>query len=149
MDIIIQFINSSNHNTILLLPIGPPGSGKTTLINSIKPFIKNRLVITPWHPILNENVWKFPNQLLNSQLIKCQYVYNLILKDRKSIYVENVVCCTFGHGIEGDVIGHPFFGTDAVVNNLKNNFTNEYENGSIRSISKVIRDNNMMVCGYK
>lgn len=109
----------------------------------------NRLIITPWHPILNENVWKFPNQLLNSQLIKCQYVYNLILKDRKSIYVENVVCCTFGHGIEGDVIGHPFFGTEAVVNNLKNNFTNEYENGSIRSINKVIRDNNMMVCGYK
>ena len=73
---------------------------------------------------------------MNSQLIKCQYVYNLILKDRKSIYVENVICCTFGHGIEGNVIEHPFFGTEAVVNNLKNNFTNEYENGYIKSINK-------------
>ena len=44
---IIQFINSSNHKIILLLPIGPPGSGKTTLINTIKPFINNRIIITP------------------------------------------------------------------------------------------------------
>jgi len=42
---IINFVNSSNENIILLLPIGPPGSGKTTLRDSIIDEV-NRNVIT-------------------------------------------------------------------------------------------------------
>lgn len=44
---ILNYILESNDKTILLLPIGPPGSGKTTFKNLLIKNITNRLVITP------------------------------------------------------------------------------------------------------
>ena len=44
---IIQSIYDDTNKIILLLPIGPPGSGKTTLKNLLHTHITNRIVISP------------------------------------------------------------------------------------------------------
>lgn len=44
---IINYVNTSDKQIILLLPIGPPGSGKTTLKNILKKQIINRTIIAP------------------------------------------------------------------------------------------------------
>ena len=90
------------------------------------------LFITQYHPVIINSEWVFPIDKGELKDMECDYVYNFILNDRKSIYVNNIICCTLGHGLEGPIIGHPFFGTEKIVNNLKL-FTKQYDKGLIDS----------------
>ena len=106
---------------------------------------KNGLKITPYHPININNIkdkWVFPIDLVGAKNIKCDKVYNFILNTRQSIIVNNVVCCTLGHKINSPVVAHDFFGTNKVINNLKNNFSKKYHEGLIDNITTVIRSRN-------
>ena len=68
---------------------------------------------------------------------------------RKSIVVNNIVCCTLGHNIQGPVIGHNFFGTDNVIHNLKTKFRSGYDNGLVDNITRIIiSKNNKIIIGY-
>ena len=60
------------------------------------------------------------------------------------------MACTLAHNMIGPVIGHPFFGTEeGIINNLKTEFPNEYENGLV-TIFKINRNPNTgMVEEYK
>ena len=49
----------------------------------------------------------------------------LVNKDSK-IIVQGFTYATLGHGITGEVIGHPFFGTERVINDLKKFNTYSY-----------------------
>ena len=98
------------------------------------------LLITPYHPIINNNSWKFPIDINSSINVECNYVINLVLEDRKSVNINNIICCTLAHGIEGDVIGHPFFGTDKIIDNFKETFPNEYQDGLVKSTNVIMRD---------
>ena len=54
-------------------------------------------------------------------MIKCSEMYTFVVSNRKSIIVEDYVFATYGHGLsDNSVIQHDFFGTDLVVNDLKN-----------------------------
>ena len=44
---ILESINTYNHKTILLFPIGPPGSGKSLLKSYLINNVKDRIVIAP------------------------------------------------------------------------------------------------------
>jgi len=81
-----------------------------------------RLCITPWHPIWNRisKRWQFPADLVpyNDRMI--QTVYNLVLTNDHIVEVEGYECITLGHYIDEPIAAHPFFGTDAVINDLKN-----------------------------
>ena len=46
-------------------------------------------------------------------------VYTFIIESRDNIIVEDTIFSTFGHKQTGEVIGHDFFGTERVVNDLK------------------------------
>ena len=46
-------------------------------------------------------------------------VYTFIIDSRENIIVEDAIFSTFGHKQEGEIIGHDFFGTERVVNDLK------------------------------
>lgn len=98
------------------------------------------LLITPYHPIINNNSWQFPIDINPSVNIQCNYVINLVLEDRKSVNINNIVCCTLGHGLEGDVISHPFFGTEKIIENFKEQFPNEYYDGLVKSTNTIKRD---------
>ena len=77
------------------------------------------LSITPWHPVRIAGEWKFPADLAPYTSRPVKTVYNLVLPAVHIVYVEGYQCCTLGHGLQGKVIEHPFFGTDAVIQSLQ------------------------------
>ena len=85
----------------------------------------NVLKITPWHPVIKDGTWVFPiiemskdTDSSNITIHKTK-VYNFVLDSVHLINVNNIITCTFGHNIKGQVIGHEFYGTNEVINDLK------------------------------
>jgi uncharacterized protein YegL len=78
----------------------------------------NCLEITPWHPVRMNNTWAFPAYL--DEVYKFMgTVYNLILDNGHTVFIEGIECVTLGHNFEGEVIGHNYFGSQKVINDLK------------------------------
>ena len=108
--------------------------------------------ISPWHPIKKNGIWIFPNNLKAKEII--QYagkIYSFLLVNKKGQYaedliIENEVCIALAHGIENDSVAtHPFYGSMAVVNELKKAPEND---GKVR-IDSVKRDKDTgLVCGF-
>ena len=82
----------------------------------------NDLTITPYHPIIVDDSWTFPIKHGRNVLQKCPYLYSFVIKNRKPVVINDYIFATFGHNLKGDVIGHDYFGTDGVIDDLK-----EYE----------------------
>lgn len=45
-------------------------------------------------------------------------IYNFVLDKNHTIIINGEVCCTLGHYFKGEVIEHPYFGTDLVIKDL-------------------------------
>ena len=93
-----------------------------TLLDGLTPMVvfPDGLVITPWHPVHNgSNMWFFPANRIEPKLVALDAYYNFVLESTHTAIIDSMRVCTLGHGFEGDVIGHPFFGTQAVIENLK------------------------------
>ncbi len=87
--------------------------------NNIKLIDIEGLLITPYHPIKFNNEWVFPKDISNIES-NCNSVYNLVLNNNHTIVINNSITCTLGHNItENEVITHEYFGTDKVINDLK------------------------------
>tara|TARA_B110001450_G_scaffold256745_1_gene288468 strand:+ start:5616 stop:7619 length:2004 start_codon:yes stop_codon:yes gene_type:complete len=108
----------------------------------------NNFTITPYHPIFINNEWKFPKDIIRSSLINCDYLYNIVLDDRKSIIINNTICCTLGHEIKGKVIEHQFFGSYKLITDLMISFSKEFHEGCITSIKGFTRDKKNLVNGF-
>lgn len=78
-----------------------------------------KLSITPWHPIRLSGVWYFPADLASYSDRLCQTVYNLVLDRHHVVNVEGYDCVTLGHNFTEPVVAHPFFGSEAVINDLR------------------------------
>ena len=103
--------------------------------------IKENFFITPYHPVIDINYpsiirnknynWIFPYTIsINSTLINCDYIYNLVLNTNHNIIAENTVCVTLGHNFNSNfVISHDYFGTNKVIDDLSR--INGYENGLV------------------
>lgn len=84
--------------------------------------LTNGLIITPWHPIFcDDNKWSFPINVEDHIIGETKSrVYNLILKNRDNIEINGYVAVTLGHSFKNDdVVAHPFFGSEKVIDNLK------------------------------
>lgn len=103
------------------------------------------LIITPYHPIMIDNKWIFPKDLNIPLEYKCDNVYNLVLKDNHTIIINNYIVCTLAHNIkDNDVIKHKYFGTNAIINDLKK--IEGYENGLVTlKMTDFIRDENRII----
>jgi len=96
------------------------------------------LFATPWHPVRIGGAWCFPSQLANATLRSCPAVYNLVLEgtsqlgphagsqsngefqsNHPSMLVSGIECSVLGHGLTGPVVEHEFFGTHAIIEDLK------------------------------
>jgi hypothetical protein len=117
--------------------------------------MQNSVLITPWHPclvrdsdhVLNHSQsalkawamgwpkhhWVFPANQHPSRERYTGIIYNAILRGGTPIIRLNhdVVACTLGHGWTGKKIGHPFFGTSAVVKTLHAIFPNQICTGRV------------------
>jgi hypothetical protein len=84
--------------------------------------LANGLEITEWHPIreASSGRWRFPN-MLGTQVIKATpYVYNFVLSPgHPTLLVDGVPCAALGHGLEAPVVAHPYWGTRAVIDHLR------------------------------
>jgi hypothetical protein len=87
--------------------------------------ISGKLRITPWHPIKQDNNWVFPSNVAATNNYYCNEVYNLVLSNGHTVFVDDVECITLGHGFTGEVIGHDYFGTQRVVDDIKKFEENE------------------------
>lgn len=77
------------------------------------------LLITPWHPVRDaDGTWYFPAERHGSFDCCVSTVYNLVLNRDHIVIVEGVEAITLGHGLTGPVVGHEYFGTTAVIEDL-------------------------------
>jgi len=96
--------------------------------------LSNGLICTPHHPVLvttNPNdtndcndepqtKWVHPKTIRDAEVMHLDYTYSFLLQERSStILVNNWICGTLAHGINEPVIGHEYFGTEKVVDDLK------------------------------
>tara|TARA_B110000858_G_C17675563_1_gene414037 strand:- start:544 stop:891 length:348 start_codon:yes stop_codon:yes gene_type:complete len=100
------------------------------------------LIITPYHPIKINNKWIFPKDINYPTEYKCNNVYNLVLDNNHTIVINNYISCTLGHNItENEVITHEYFGTEKVINDLKQ--ITGFDKGYIElNMDNFIRDHN-------
>jgi len=79
------------------------------------------LVVTPWHPVIKDGKWRFPNELAPTKNIACSEVYSFVLESGFSrVVINDVECITLGHGLQDDpVASHEFWGTTRVIDALK------------------------------
>jgi len=77
------------------------------------------LLITPWHPIRICGKWKFPSEVGIPELQDCPAVFNFVLSSEHVMIINDVECVTLGHGISGPIIGHPYFGSQKVIEDLQ------------------------------
>lgn len=107
--------------------------------NDIKLIDIEGLLITPYHPIKLNNQWVFPKDISTIET-NCNSVYNLVLDNNHTIVINNCISCTLGHNItENEVITHEYFGTDKVINDLKQ--IEGFNNGFIElNMNNFVRD---------
>jgi hypothetical protein len=79
------------------------------------------LLVTDWHPIRYENQWAFPCLVPGATVVRaaCDAVYNFVLDAGHELTIDGTACVTLGHGLEGPVVSHAYFGTERVVDDLQ------------------------------
>lgn len=98
----------------------------STTLDQPVPMVKfpSGLLITPWHPIRNSPLepWQFPAEMAKGiqSVYDIKRYYNLVLDSGHVVEINGYQVCTLGHGFtDNDVIRHPYFGTNAVIEDLK------------------------------
>ena len=78
-------------------------------------------ILTPYHPYLNEVLhWVLGADTVGQESYPTGTVYNLVLDKFHIIKTPGGIrACTLAHGFTENVIAHPFFGTQAVVEDLR------------------------------
>ena len=107
----------------------------------------NGLSITPWHPMKHNNNWAFPINVQDSVISSCKSVITLVLDNHHIGFINNTQCIMLGHGFTDDVINHPYYGTQKVIDDMKN--MPGWNNGHIvlhdRSLVKEKDENNFVM----
>jgi Mg-chelatase subunit ChlD len=108
------------------------------------------LVVTPYHPIKHDGIWKFPIDVCEAKTVVATYIYNFVLESDHVMIINDVPYVTLGHGFVGDVREHSFFGTQKVINALKNNFGTRYQSGLVDiTPNQIVRDEHTkLVCNF-
>jgi len=104
--------------------------------------------LTEYHPVFINNQWAFPSTHpeFSSTRITDTFVYDYILDSGHTVQFPNFYAATFNHGITGDVIGHSYFGTNRVENDLMKH--PGWSNGLIELSSyNFMRGEDNLVCG--
>jgi hypothetical protein len=106
------------------------------------------LMITSWHPIcFDKDKWEFPINIIKDEEVECHCMYNFILDVNNTIMVNDIKCITLGHNINNTITNHPYYGSIAVINDLRK--MKGYDKGLMHfKHNCIIRDKNNIVIGY-
>ncbi|CAF4232135.1 unnamed protein product, partial [Rotaria socialis] len=97
--------------------------------------IDNGLIITAWHPIRLHQRWIMPCSLVSAPTeISCKEVYNFALDQGHTIFVNDMECVTLGHGFKEDIVRHAYYGTQRVIEDLRQ-LDSEQNNSGIIEIT--------------
>jgi hypothetical protein len=91
------------------------------------------LLVTAWHPIRAagpRGEWVFPCTVEGATVVPHDgEVYNFVLGGpdgpdgpdghAHEMTIEGIVCVTLGHGLDGPVVAHPYYGTKRVLDDLR------------------------------
>ena len=81
--------------------------------------LPNGTHITEWHPLREAGRWRFPIMLGTQVVVSTSHVYNFVLAPGfPTILVDGLACAALGHGLDAAVVAHPYWGTEAVINDL-------------------------------
>lgn len=104
-----------NYNKVICVVKYSNTNNKTNLIE-----LDSGTIITPFHPLLNNNDWIFPYTIGKLKEYNTEYVYNLILDKGHTIIINSDICVTLGHNINTNfVVSHQYFGTNKVIQDLE------------------------------
>ena len=78
------------------------------------------LHVTPWHPVYDfvSMSWSFPIDLAPDLEVECKHLYSFLLDSHYVMEINDIPCVTLGHSFTDRVRKHPFFGSQAVVQDL-------------------------------
>jgi len=105
--------------------------------------IINNLAITPWHPIFHNGEWNFPINLVNEDQLSIDWIYNVVLESGHVIFVNDLALITLGHNLNDNLAAHPYYGTDKIINDLKE--MDGWEKGEVILINPSVTRNNGFV----
>lgn len=113
---------------------------KTHLTNINLVHIDDNLVLTKYHPIqkIGTTEWIFPGTT-KSQISYHENIilYDFVLPQKEVLKIRNYMIATLAHGINGNIIGHPYLATSIVYDDLmkmsKNYIVDVYPNNIIRN----------------
>jgi len=78
------------------------------------------VLITPNHPVrLPSGDWATPCSLGVPQRRSCEFVYNAVLTNGHTLTVGGWECVTLGHDFTEQHVAHPYYGSQAIVEDLK------------------------------
>lgn len=77
------------------------------------------LAITDWHPVYQRNSWHFPAVAGTPMDEHVHTVYNFVLARNHILLVNGIFAVTLGHGLCAPVARHFFWGTGAVIEQLR------------------------------
>jgi hypothetical protein len=111
--------------------------------------LEGGLLITPYHPVRLDGKWNFPCDLAETQKRPCDAVYSFVLKEDHLMVINGVTCVTLGHRFQDEVVKHPYFGSQLVINDLQK--MNGWEGGLVQlHPGCIVRDSSTsLVCGLK
>jgi len=110
--------------------------------------LENNLLVTPYHPVRIQDQWTFPCNLSQPKKMTCDAVYSFILKDEHVMIINGTQCVSLGHNFTQEIVKHPYFGSQNVVEDLKK--FKGWSDGLVQLQSGcLVRDPTGLVCGLQ
>jgi len=105
--------------------------------------------LTPYHPVLVLDEWRFPCELGDVHECQCEAVYSFVLSGAPALLVNNVACIALAHGLQDGAAKHEYLGTCRVLGDLGRCLG--YQDGAVNLFPQsFIRDARTgMICGIQ
>lgn len=111
--------------------------------------LNDNLIISPNHPVKYCNQWYYPKKFAEPQIYNVDYLYNFVLDSCNLLTTENYSIVTIGHHFTDDIVKHPYFGSQQVIDDLKQFPTDSFGNTLIQSYNFEIDYNTNTICGIQ
>ena len=95
----------------ILKTLTPGGTSIVTLGSGLK--------ITPWHPVLINSEWKFPNDIGRVKHENCSAVYSILLDNGHTCNINDIWCIGLAHHYDKGILNHSYFGSSAIIKDMQ------------------------------